>query len=179
MTQTDGHHLAAVQVRNQALDAVEADLVGWCERPPFDGQVARLAAYRGVTRLGALRLAAEVGDWRRIVTANAFMRLVGWSQASLPAAARSTAAGSPGPATPTCGRSWWSRPGPTGTGRVLAASSPAASRALTPGSSRARGGAAAPGRPLGTLAARRHTKRIVAGAIARELAGFLWAEMTA
>jgi transposase len=30
-----------------------------------------------------------------------------------------------------------------------------------------------------TLAARKHTKRIVAAAIARELAGFLWAEMTA
>jgi transposase len=29
------------------------------------------------------------------------------------------------------------------------------------------------------LAARRHTKSIVAAAIARELAGFLWAEMTA
>jgi transposase len=30
-----------------------------------------------------------------------------------------------------------------------------------------------------TLAARKHTKSIVAAAIARELAGFLWAEMTA
>jgi hypothetical protein len=35
------------------LDAIEAELVGWCDRSPFDWQVARLAAYRGVTRLGA------------------------------------------------------------------------------------------------------------------------------
>ena len=53
-----------VEVRNQALDAVEADLVGWYHQPPFDWQVARLAAYRGVTRLGALTLAAEVADWQ-------------------------------------------------------------------------------------------------------------------
>jgi hypothetical protein len=77
MAQTFGHYLAVVEVRNQALDAVEADLVGWCQRPPFDWQVARLAAYRGVTRLGALTLAAEVADWRRFATAKAFMGFCG------------------------------------------------------------------------------------------------------
>jgi len=77
MTQTFHHDLAVVEVRNQALDAVEADLVGWCARPPLDWQVARLAAYRGVTRLGALTLAAEVCDWRRFATANAFMGFCG------------------------------------------------------------------------------------------------------
>jgi transposase len=46
-------------------------------RPPFDWQVARLAAYRGVTRLGALTLAAEVADWRRFASANAFMGFCG------------------------------------------------------------------------------------------------------
>src|ERR671934_231730 len=77
MTQTFHHYLTVVEVRNQALDAVEADLVGWCGRPPFDWQVARLAAYRGITRLGALTLAAEVADWRRFATANAFMGFCG------------------------------------------------------------------------------------------------------
>jgi transposase len=47
MTQTFEPYLAVVEVRNQALDAVEADLVGWCERPPFGWQAARLGAYRG------------------------------------------------------------------------------------------------------------------------------------
>ena len=77
LTQTFGHYLAAVEVRNTQLDAVEADLADWCGRPPFDWQVVRLAAYRGVTRLGALTLAAEVADWRRFVTANAFMGFCG------------------------------------------------------------------------------------------------------
>ena len=82
MAQTFGHYLAVVEVRNAHLDAVEADLAGWCDRPPFDWQVARLAAYRGITRLGALTLAAEVADWRRFATASQFMGFAGWSQAS-------------------------------------------------------------------------------------------------
>jgi transposase len=77
MTQTFGHYLAVVEVRNAHLDAVEADLAGWCDRPPFDWQVARLAAYRGITRLGALTLAAEVADWRRFATASQFMGFCG------------------------------------------------------------------------------------------------------
>ena len=75
MAQTFGHYLAVVEVRNPHLDAVEADLAGWCDRPPFDWQVARLAADRGITRLGALTLAAEVADWRRFATASQFMGL--------------------------------------------------------------------------------------------------------
>jgi transposase len=93
MTQTFEHYLAVVEVRNQALDAVEADLVGWCGRPPFAWQVARLAAYRGVTRLGALTLAAEVADWRRFAQPASSWGSAGWSQASIPAATGSTAAG--------------------------------------------------------------------------------------
>lgn len=41
------------------------------------------------------------------------------------------------------------------------------------------GRAAAPVRSVPRLAARKNTKSIVAAAIARELAGFLWAEMVA
>jgi hypothetical protein len=39
--------------------------------------VARLAAYRGVGQLGALALAAEVGDWRRFAHAGGFMAFTG------------------------------------------------------------------------------------------------------
>ena len=113
MTQTFGHYLAVVEVRNTQLDAVEADLVGWCERPPFAWQVARLAADRGSTRLGALRLAAEVADWRRFAHAHQFMGLLrAGTKRILQRRKASTAAGSPRPATRTCGPSWWSRPGP-------------------------------------------------------------------
>ena len=148
MAQTFGHYLAVVEVRNAHLDAVEADLAGWCDRPPFDWQVARLAAYRGITRLGALTLAAEVADWRRFATASQFMGFAGWSQASTPAARASTAARSPRPATPTCAPSWSSRPGPTSTTPPSACGSPAVSRACPQRSPPGRGkpsSACAPG----------------------------------
>ena len=41
----------------------------WYRRAPFSDTVARLAAYRGITHLGALTLAAEVCDWRRFGSA--------------------------------------------------------------------------------------------------------------
>jgi transposase len=148
MTQTFHHYLAVVEVRNQALDAVEADLVGWCGRPPFDWQVARLAAYRGITRLGALTLAAEVADWRRFGHASQFMGFCGLVPSEYSSGATgSTAAGSPRPATPTCGPSWWSRPGPTSTGPRSAGRSPAASKASTLPSSPGRGRPSSAGAP--------------------------------
>jgi hypothetical protein len=77
MTQTFHHYLAVVEVRNAELDAIEVDLADWGTRPPFAWQVARLAAYRGVTRLGALTLAAEVADWHRFAHASQFMGFCG------------------------------------------------------------------------------------------------------
>ena len=62
---TYSHYLATVKLRDTELEAVEADLSPWCTKDPFGDQVLRLAAYRGVTRIGALCLAAEVFDWRR------------------------------------------------------------------------------------------------------------------
>ena len=59
---TYAHYRATLSARDAALDAIEADLAGWYERPPFADAVARLAAYRGVTRLGPLTLASEVAD---------------------------------------------------------------------------------------------------------------------
>ena len=82
-----------VATRHAQLDAVEVDLATWLDRPPFADQVTRLAAYRGVTRLGGLTLAAEVGDWRRFARAAQFMGSAAWSQANTPAGTRSTAVG--------------------------------------------------------------------------------------
>jgi transposase len=74
---TYAHYRVVLQARDAHLDAIEADLAGWYDRPPFAGQVARLSAYRGVTRLGALTLAAEVCDWRRFARASQFMGFCG------------------------------------------------------------------------------------------------------
>jgi hypothetical protein len=83
---TSTHHRAVLAARDAQLETIQADLAGWQDRPPFAEQVARLAAYRGITRLGAVTLAAEVGDWRRFAQASQFMGFCGLVPANLPAA---------------------------------------------------------------------------------------------
>ena len=119
-------------------------------------------------------------DWRRFGRAASFMGFVGLVPSEDSAGGVSTGAISPRPATPTCGPSWSSRPGPTSTARTWGPRSPSAKTG-----SRPRwwpGLWAAQLRLCGRfrhLAERKNTKSVVAAAIARELAGFLWAEMTA
>ena len=74
---TYAHYRAMLTARDAELAAVEADLAYWYTHGPFTDAVARLAAYRGVTRLGGLTLASEVGDWRRFTRASAFMGFCG------------------------------------------------------------------------------------------------------
>jgi transposase len=62
--------------RDAQVAAIEADLAEATVQPPFADAVARLAAYR-VGQLGALSLAAEVGDWRRFAHAGGFMAFTG------------------------------------------------------------------------------------------------------
>ena len=106
---------ATLRARDAALDAIEADLATWYDRPPFADAVARLSAYRGVTRLGALTLASEVGDWRRFASAGQFMGFCGLTPANTPAAAPLGGAASPSVATATYAPNWSSPPGPTST----------------------------------------------------------------
>ncbi|HEV8372588.1 MAG TPA: transposase [Actinomycetota bacterium] len=116
LTATYGHWRAVLDARDAQLEAIEADLATWYGRPPFADAVARLAAYRGVTRLGALTLASEVGDRRRFASAPQFMGFCGLTQANTPAATPPGGVTSPSVATPSCAPSWSSRPGPTNTG---------------------------------------------------------------
>ena len=180
MTQTFGHYLAVVEVRNTQLDAVEADLVGWCERPPFAWQVARLAAYRGITRLGALTLAAEVADWRRFAHASQFMGFCGlvpseYSSGNRVHRGRLTKAGNAHLRAQLVESAWSYQHRPS-VGREIARRQQGLDPAVIARAWAAQQRLCARFR---TLAARKHAKSIVAAAIARELAGFLWAEMTA
>jgi transposase len=136
---TYAHYRATLQARDAALGAIEADLATWYDQPPFADAVARLAAYRGVTRLGALTLASEVGDWRRFASAPSSWASAAWSQASIPAAPAPTGAASPSVATAICAPSWSSRPGPTNTGPRPPWSCAAARLACPPRSSPGRG----------------------------------------
>jgi hypothetical protein len=154
------------------LDAIEVDLADWCARPPFAWQVARLAAYRGVTRLGALTLAAEVADWRRFAHASQFMGFCGlvpseYSSGSRVHRGRLTKAGNAHLRAQLVESAWSYQHRPS-VGREIAgrqqgldpevvARAWAAQRRLC-GRFRA-------------LAARKNTKSIVAAAIAREPAG--------
>jgi transposase len=63
--------------REAELATVEAELARWAVAPPLAGAVARLGAYRGIAQLSGLTLVAEVVDWRRFATARAFMGFSG------------------------------------------------------------------------------------------------------
>ena len=71
------HYRAVVLTRDAQLAAIESDLKSWIAQEPFAGPVRRLAAYRGVTAMGALSLQAEVCDWRRFGRAAQVMGFVG------------------------------------------------------------------------------------------------------
>ena len=68
-----------MECREAELEALESDLARYCEEEPFATPLRRLSAYRGVDRMGALVLQAEVCDWRRFTNrdaAGAFCGLV-------------------------------------------------------------------------------------------------------
>jgi transposase len=178
LTSTFEHYRATVRLRQTALDAVEADLVPWCEQPPFGDQVPRLAAYRGVTRIGGLCLAAEVFDWRRFPRARQLMSFTGL----VPSEHSTGLSEHRGDLTRAGNRhiraqlveaawSYQHRPhvGSGIAGRHVGLPPEVIARAWAAQvrlSSRFR-----------QLAARKNVRSVVAAAVARELVGFLWAEM--
>jgi transposase len=177
---TFAHYRSTVQLRDTALEAVEADLVGYFATDPFVDAVARLGAYRGVTHMGALCLGAEVFDWRRFPTPRTFMGFTGLTCAENSTGLSErrgaiTRAGNSHIRGQLCEAAWsyQHRPalGPTIRGRQDGASPATITRSWTAQNRLCNRFAA--------LAARKNVKSVVATAIARELAGFLWAEMTA
>jgi transposase len=169
-----------LQSRDAQLDAIEGDLAGWSARPPFAEQVARLSAYRGITRLGALTLAAEVGDWRRFPRASAFMGFCGLVPSEYSSGQRTwrghlTKAGNAHLRAQLI-ESAWSYQHRPGVGVQIARRHQGLDPQVI-----ARAWAAQLrlcGR-FRRLAARKTSTNVVVAPIARELAGFLWAEMTA
>jgi transposase len=179
LTTTFNHYRAVLLERDAQLRAVEADLAVWFDRPPFTDAVHRLAAYRGVTRLGALTLASEVGDWRRFARASQFMGFCGlvpseYSSGLTTRRGHLTKAGNVHLRTQLVESAWayQHRPGvgvelrrrQAGVDPQTVTRAWAAQLRLT-------------GR-FRRLAARKTAKNVVVAAVARELGGFLWAEMT-
>lgn len=177
---TFGRYLAVVEARDAELEAMEAELRPYLEHPVFAGQIARLCAYRGVASLGALTLASEVCDWRRFPAAGAFMAFCGLTISEY----SSGASTSRGHLTKTGNshirlqlvESAWAYQHRPGVGVELrkrqAGLDPATIARSWTAQQRLCG-------RFQRLQARKNNKPVVVAAIARELAGFLWAEMVA
>jgi len=177
---TYDHYRATLDVRDAAIRAVESDLSAYLDASPFGDDVARLQAYRGISPLGALTIASEVCDWRRFARAGAFMGFCGL----VPSEHSSGASRRQGRITKTgnanlrhqLGESAWAYQHRPGVGielrrRQERASAETVARAWT-----------AQLRLCGRfrrLSANKNSRNVVVTAVARELAGFLWAEMTA
>lgn len=180
LASTFDHYRAVVEERRTRLEAIESDLLAYCDRDPFADCVQRLGAYRGVSELGALTLASEVCDWRRFPKASTFMGFAGlvaseYSSGGHTYRGHITKAGNVHIRTQLIESAWAYQHGPHASGmlrkRHEACSKETIGRAWQ-----------AQVRLCGRfrrLSARKNVKSVVATAVARELSGFLWAEMTA
>lgn len=180
LTETFRHYRAVVDEREAALRAVEVDLLPWCDREPFADTVARLCCYRGIARIAGLTFASEVCDWRRFPSAPAFMAFTGL----VPSEHSSGGSQRRGGITHTGNthlrhqlvESAWAYRYPARISKDLArrqAGAPADTLARSIGAQRRLCGR------FRRLSERKHIRPVVVTAIARELAGFVWAEMTA
>lgn len=171
---------ADVVTRDATVDAIEAELTPWCEHPLFADPVARLGAYRGIDRVGALTLACEVCDWRRFGHAADFMGFCGlvpseYSSGDSTRRGRITHAGNVHVRTQLVESAWAYQHRANLSARMIKR------QEGLPPDVVARAWKAQL-RLCGrwrSLAARKDSRNTVTAAVARELAGFVWAEMTA
>ena len=171
---------STIECREAELEAIEADLAGFFDAEPFAAAVRRLSAYRGVDRLGALVLQAEVCDWRRFAgrkDAGAFCGLVPSEYSSGSSVKRGsiTRAGNVHLRHQLVESAWAYRSGPS-----LGASLRRRQQGISPETA-ARAWAAQVDlcRRFRSLDKRKSVRGVVVAAIARRLVGHLYAEMVA
>jgi transposase len=179
-TATFAHYRSMLQMADAALTGIDDDLAAWAVREPFAGPVARLAAYRGIQPLGALVLVVEVCDYRRFATASSFMSWCGlvpseYSSGGSTRRGKLTKAGSQMVRTQLVESAWAYQHRPA-VGVGLRTRQQQVSPATIARSWAAQQRLCAKHRKL---AARKDSKSVVNAAVARELAGFVWAEMVA
>lgn len=180
LMQTLRHYRAILDEREATLRAVEADLHPWTAREPFAAQVRRLVCYRGIADVAALTFATEICDWRRFGSAPAFMAFTGLtpsehSSGQSKRRGHITHAGNEHVRSQLV-ESAWSYRYPARIGADLKRR-----QAGAPPDTVTRSWIAQQrlcGR-FHRLTERKHVRTVVVTAVARELAGFLWAEMTA
>lgn len=177
---TFARYKATVECREAELEAIESDMSAYLEVEPFAEPVARLAAYRGVDRLGALVLQAEVCDWRRFSgreDVSGFCGLVPseYSSGSSTLRGSITRAGNVHLRRQLIESAWAYSSGPS-----LGASLRRRQEGVPAGTA-ARAWAAQVElcRRFRALDARKSARGVVVAAVARRLVGHLWAEMVA
>jgi transposase len=180
LAQTYSHYRAIVTGFDAHLRAVESDLKIYLSDGPFTEPVARLSAYRGITELGALTSSAEVCDWRRFPRATSLMGFCGlvpseYSSGERISRGRITKTGNTHLRSQLVESAWsyQHRPavGPQIKKRQQRCGTETVARAW-----------AAQLHLCGKfrrLSERKSSRNVVVTAIARELTGFLWAEMAA
>jgi len=166
-------------VRDADVAAIEADLEAWCDTEVVSDTIRRLVCYRGIDRLGALTLAVEVCDWHRFASAHAHMAFCGL----VPTEASSGPRVWRGGITKTGNvhvrtqliESAWAYHYPARLSRAIAARQAGAEPDTVARAWRAQLRLTHRFRALAATKA----PSVVVTAVARELAGFVWAEMTA
>lgn len=168
-----------LEAREAELRAAGARLPAWARQEPPGGAAARPGAYRGIAELTALTLAAEVVDWRRFPSARAFMGYCGLTPSEYSSGTRTrrgsiTKAGSGAVRTALVesAQSYRHRP-------AIGARLRGRQEGLPPETlARSRKARQRLHATWSKLSARGKPHGIVAAGVARELAGFTWAEMT-
>ena len=170
---------AAPGTRRAELDGAGAGLAPWAGREPRAATVARLGCYRGIAELTGLTLAAEVAGWRRFPSARAFTGFTGLVPAGYSSGERvrrgPVAKTGSGPArTALTGASWAYRFKP-----AIGVTLRRRQHDATPGTlARSWQAQRRLHSKYQALTARRKPPGMALTAVARELAGFAWAEMT-
>jgi transposase len=173
---------AWLEAREAELAVIEARLGPWAAAEPLAGTVNRLGAYRGIAALTGLTLAAEVVDWRRFASARAFMGFAGlvpteYSSGERTRRGRITKAGPAGVRTALVEAAWAYQHRPAIGARLnrrQAVIAEAAPQTLARSWKAQQRLHATYRKMLG----RGKSPGTAVVAVARELAGFVWAEMT-
>ena len=173
-------YLSVVCSRDADVAAIEADLDVWFDDEALHDRCSRLAAYRGIDRLGALVLVSEICDWRRFDSARRFMGFCGLVPSEYSSGSRNrrgsiTRAGNVQVRTQLVEAAWAYRH-PARMTKAIARRQ----EGVHPDTvARAWVAQQRLARRFKALSVRKGVQSVVNAAVARELAGFVWAEMTA
>jgi transposase len=172
-------YLLACDLADRRIETLEGQIAGWAEHEELRPVVGRLRCLRGVDTLTALGLVAEVGDFTRFASAPAFMAYLGL----VPSESSSGERSQRGPLT---------RTGNTHARRLLIEAAHNQRRRPARSAHLARRQAGQPAHVVAhaqraqlrlhrrwqRMSARGKHSNKIAAAVARELAGFVWAIAT-